>query len=505
MDLETYAGLLRAVLVARSTSGGVPSDAALPATLQRVLFGHPSGEGAGTPGGAAQPSSLVVELLRMPPANRTERLAPLVLECVRGVVEGSVDPDAPLADVGVDSIASTELARLLEAPLGISLPVNLVANFSTPNGIAAHLADAVSHAAPEPSSHTTEPAARASVEAASRPALLPDPLVAPGALPWHVAYDGAELVHGGQVLRIIPREGAAAPAGGDPLVFVHSIVGQIPTPSLKRLQFALGQRELLALTHEGYTTGLEHAFAPLLMREFARKYAISLMGARQMGGFHLMGLSFGATLAQCIAVAAREEGGLARRLILIDPCPPPPHPSIYFEQARSVSLHEAAFNCIFGVIDGSVPVEMIGQVARDLEQMPEDAIPAYVTSHYVRTGGIKGTPWDVMLTARQLRVYRHCALVTSSLEVVSPFEAADGSPSILMVLASKRSEFFAPMHLHDVDEEGRDKLALYGPVVVHHHLEGEHTICCAACVSGRDPVFVEKLRNCLDEADTISL
>ena len=123
----------------------------------------------------------------------------------------------------------------------------------------------------------------------------------------------------------------------------------------------------------------------------------------------------------------------------------------------------------------------------------------------MRTGGIKGTPWDVMLTARQLRVYRHCALVTSSLEVVSPFVDAEGSPSILMVLASKRSEFFAPMHLHDVDDEGRDKLSLYGPVTVHHHLEGEHTICCAACVSGRDPVFVEKLRNCLDEADTVSL
>ena len=288
MDLETYAGLLRAVLAARFISGGVPSDAALPTALQRVLFSLPGGEGAdGAPGGIAQTSSLVMELLRLPPADRTEHLAPLVLECVRGVVECTVDPDAPLADVGVDSIASTELARLLEAPLGISLPVNLVANFSTPNGIAKHLADVVGSSAPGPSSHASGPPALAPVEAAP---LLADPLAAPGVLPWHVAYDGAELVHGGQVLRIIPREGGDVGAWRDPLVFVHSIVGQIPTPSLKRLQFALGQRELLALTHEGYTSGLALAFAPVSMREFARKYAISLMGARQMGAFHLMGL-----------------------------------------------------------------------------------------------------------------------------------------------------------------------------------------------------------------------
>ena len=131
--------------------------------------------------------------------------------------------------------------------------------------------------------------------------------------------------------------------------------------------------------------------------------------------------------------------------------------------------------------------------------MPEDALPAYVTSHYTQTGGIQGTLWDVMITARQLRIYCHCALVLSTLKSISPFVAADGLPSIMMVTCSKRAEFFGPMNLHDIDESGQDKLPLYGAVGVRHHFEGEHTICCAACVSARDPIFVEKLQNFLED------
>ena len=301
-------------------------------------------------------------------------------------------------------------------------------------------------------------------------------------MPWQVRYEGGEQVCGGQVLRIVPRGGAAEALSleNDPLVFVHSIVGAIPIPSLRRLQFALGGRELLAMTHEGYTTGQAEAFRPMEMAEFALKYASALIEARGRGGFHLMGLSFGATLAHCIAVAAKEVGSEAGKLILIDPCPPPPHPEEYFSQARSVSLHEAAFNCIFGVIDGSVPHEMVSRIAQDLQQMPEDALAAYVATHYVRTGGIQGTPWDVVLTARQLRVYQHCALVTSTLIKASPFEGLDGSAAILMVIASKRRDFFAPMHLHDAGPDGESKMPLFGPVAMRHYMEGEHTICCAA-------------------------
>ena len=56
----------------------------------------------------------------------------------------------------------------------------------------------------------------------------------------------------------------------------------------------------------------------------------------------------------------------------------------------------------------------------------------------------------------------------------------------------------------DEDEDGQDKLPSFGPVAVHHQMQGDHTICCAACVSGRDPVFVEKLRRCLDEGDVFT-
>ena len=507
IDIGTYELLLTAVLGGASgRQAPPPIQAAIPLALQQILFGGPSEQHGAADGraGEAQQSSMVLELLRMPPSQRQERMVSLVLDCVHHVVEdvSGLDVDLDLAEVGVDSIAATELGRLLESSLGTPVPVNLATTFNTAGGIASHLLAEVLKAAPAgppeaPADAETDLEATegGAVQAAARLQI---------STPWQVVYEGAELLPGGQVLRIIPR--GESPAGGDldlkedPLVFVHSIVGAVPIPSLRRLQYALGGRELLAMTHEGYTTGQDDAFpTDVTMEQFADRYAVALMAVCGDRPFHLMGLSFGATLAHCIAVAAKKRGSVGGKLVLIDPCPPPPHPEEYFASARSVGLKEAAFNCIFGVIDGSVPYEMMGKIAHDIQQMPEDALAAYVTSHYVRTGGIKGEPWDVMLTARQLRVYQHCALVTSKLTRATPFGGEGGSAAILMVTASKRSEFFAPMHLHDSSPDGESKMPLFGPVAVSHHMDGEHTICCAACVSGRDPYFVDKLRAFLAE------
>lgn len=72
-----------------------------------------------------------------------------------------------------------------------------------------------------------------------------------------------------------------------------------------------------------------------------------------------------------------------------------------------------------------------------------------------------------------------------------------GSASILLVLCSDRCEFFDPMLLADLDDAGCDKLYLLGSAALHHWFDGVHTAACAACVSGRDPVFVEKMRRAL--------
>lgn len=80
-----------------------------------------------------------------------------------------------------------------------------------------------------------------------------------------------------------------------------------------------------------------------------------------------------------------------------------------------------------------------------------------------------------------------------ALQATSRFVGIGGSASILLVLCSERREFFEPQVSSDLDDGGRDKLRLLGPVALYHWFKGVHTMACAMCVSGRDAVFVEKL------------
>ena len=351
-----------------------------------------------------------------------------------GAPEAVVKATTPLSELGLDSLGAIEMSSQLNSLFGIVLSANTAVEYPSIQILTAHVLEQIGGATHHTDTASTPSTTHAAGTLLDRvPLQLDDtdddtdiPMTIPMAEldipPWVVLREGSDM-YGSQLISIETIGGSLAAAdGGDrlgnALVFIHSIVGQLPIPSLRRLRFALGGAlDVFAMPHAGLSSGLDDAFATVAMGTFAQRYAGVLAEALPDCGLSLIGLSWGATLTQCVGIAALEQGLQARQLVLVDPNPPTPHPVLQYELARNVTLRLVAFNCIFGVVDGSVALDVISHVAHELENMPEDALAAYVTSVYTQTGGIAGTVWDVMRVARELRIYRHSANVLASMQV----------------------------------------------------------------------------------------
>lgn len=88
--------------------------------------------------------------------------------------------------------------------------------------------------------------------------------------------------------------------------------------------------------------------------------------------------------------------------------------------------------------------EHIKRAAEEIFALPEDALGAYVAKQYEKTGGIRGTTWDAILCARQIKVYMHCSrsLTRLTRNSIPHFVGYDGGSSIMLVRATHRQQFF---------------------------------------------------------------
>ncbi|HRC85823.1 MAG TPA: acyl carrier protein, partial [Thermoanaerobaculia bacterium] len=85
------------------------------------------------------------------PAKRWSELLGHVLAQVAqvlGLAPEKIDPDAPLASLGMESLQTTELRNSLQVSLGVSLPSTLIWRYPTAAAIAGHLAEQLGFAAP---------------------------------------------------------------------------------------------------------------------------------------------------------------------------------------------------------------------------------------------------------------------------------------------------------------------------------------------------------------------
>jgi acyl carrier protein/nucleoside-diphosphate-sugar epimerase len=89
----------------------------------------------------------VEELAALSPADRHERLTGLVRATIAGVLQfdtaEDIQPDAPFATLGLDSLAGVEVKNKLEAALGTALPTSVIFDHPDTDALASYLDTAV--------------------------------------------------------------------------------------------------------------------------------------------------------------------------------------------------------------------------------------------------------------------------------------------------------------------------------------------------------------------------
>ena len=212
------------------------------------------------------------------------------------------------------------------------------------------------------------------------------------------------------------------------------------------------------------------------------------MAAFALFSFDLIGASFGAVLASHIWRASKGAGGCPRRVVLIDP--PPAVPQALPLPKMLTSLRTAAM----GVLLIHLQIEMGASVWEQfpqLQDLPEEALPCFVTSQCMREGSAKNdlSAWAERFH-RLLPVYRQCryAFHIFSTSIGAIGTDADGSPAILMALSSERwptfREMFPGIKEDDVNAYGKGATL---------QLPGKHISMINQCLGNRDADFTSAL------------
>jgi acyl carrier protein len=100
------------------------------------------------PSGGATVTVDLEELAGLAAAERHDRLTELVRTTIAGVLHfdaaEDIQPDAPFANLGLDSLAGVEVKNKLEAALGTALPTSVIFDHPEANTLASYLDTVVS-------------------------------------------------------------------------------------------------------------------------------------------------------------------------------------------------------------------------------------------------------------------------------------------------------------------------------------------------------------------------
>ncbi|MFJ9342288.1 type I polyketide synthase [Streptomyces sp. NPDC101733] len=307
-------------------------------STQPALLTEPSGP-AGRAG--APPAALSRRLATAPPHERSGLLLAEVQALAAEVLghtedDEEIDPDDPLADWGLDSLAAVELRNRLAVATDSTLAPTLLFDFPTPRAVAVHLAQRYSAqptrpaAAPGPTVWDAGPLTEAGGPAAGE--RLPDSLSAL----FRTACARGRTMDAMGLLTITARlrpvfDRAEAPdavppavplaAGGSgPRLLCFPALSALSGPQeYARLARGLrGLRPVTALPHPGFQGPQP---LPATLEAFVTAQAAAVRAAADGEPFVLLGRSAGGWAAQAVAERLAAEDTAPAAVVLLDTYP----------------------------------------------------------------------------------------------------------------------------------------------------------------------------------------
>ena len=293
---------------------------------------------------------------------------------------------------------------------------------------------------------------------------------------------------------LLLRRAKAATKNQPPLVIAHTILGD--HRGFGRLwNLALHQSDMYALRHRGLTGA--HAFTIDVegATRMVGEYATALVTAFTRYPFDLVGASFGAVLALHVWHAARAAGGFPRRLVFLDPPPAVPRELPVPKMLTDPRL------AAMGVLSVQLKIEMgasMWELFPQLKTLPKQALAYFVAAQCLPEGTSRD---DMGVGAERFRrllpIYQQCrhALHTLAVNIEAVPSQPDGSPTVLMVLASERWPTFREM-FPGIKE---DTTVEYGRAAVLQ-LPGKHLEMVSRCIENRDDTFTGVMERFLSDS-----
>ncbi|MEV6975262.1 beta-ketoacyl synthase N-terminal-like domain-containing protein [Kitasatospora sp. NPDC093806] len=289
---------------------------------------EPPADPSADPSATAEPARRYPRLSDLDPAERESVLAELVAAEVAAALghdsPDDLEADLPLPELGLDSLAATELSTALQAATGLELTATAVFEHPTLDALAAHLRDLLD-AAPTPAVPTTPP------DAAPADGLLA--ALAPRAAELGRFAEFGELLaatarfrdtfHAGALpepsARPAPVRLTRGPATGPavPRIFSFpSFASRSGAHQYARLAAALsGRHELWALPAPGFSPGER---LPADLDALVRLHAEDVRRLAAGQPFALLGHSAGGWIAHAVAARLEELGVHPASVVLLD-------------------------------------------------------------------------------------------------------------------------------------------------------------------------------------------
>lgn len=404
-----------------------------------------------------------------------------VMKSLTTVVVDDVNADVSLGDLGMDSISRMEWRNILESTLNIELPSTILFLAATPRALAEHLdANMFSNSTATDTSgddrggttvtRESKVEAQASIGAAMQASIMQASIGAATQASTGQVCTGCDLV--------------TLSAGTDATASTAVVV--LPS-TWGTVTYYTG----LARQLDGHIWGIQHPYlrtgeaaADLCaqsVREQSWEYAVL---ARRVAAptFHVVGGSFGASLAQETAARLERMGVPVASVVLVDP--PPFGPGHFGHGPTTRFIAGEALRLARQIRGESVDR---AEIARAIDACADDveAVLLAASSGLELTNGA----WDMY---RRIRVYRQ----SIALWARQPLAPTRLAARVGVLLSTGRRAFFEPLHGADFV----DAFEAYGQrVQVLGMCIGEHTEVIQNVCTGRDAQATTWVRTFLEQ------